>query len=143
MTPTTPSSPRCFNNEHRFTDPQVLTISPLLNATLYFGLFIASLYSFAFPVLLAGANGEATTQFVDGNFMIKDLFGATGSTIVMHAAPDNYANIPPRYAANGVAGPDAETQMTGDAGTRVACGVIASPKPAPSASASSRSGQHW
>src|SRR5436305_11044537 len=52
MTPTTPSSPRCFNNEHRFTDPQVLTISPLLNATLYFGLFIASLYSFVFPVFL-------------------------------------------------------------------------------------------
>jgi len=78
----------------------------------------------AFPVLLAGANGAASTTFTDGNFAIGDLFGPSGSAIVIHAAADNYANIPTRYAAAGVAGPDAETQMTGDAGTRIACGVV-------------------
>ena len=93
----------------------------------------------AFPVLLAGANGQAATLFTDDNLRITDLFGTTGSAIVIHSGPDNYANIPTRYAANGVAGPDAETQMTGDAGTRVACGVIARPKSGP---APSMSGQH-
>jgi Cu-Zn family superoxide dismutase len=82
----------------------------------------------AFPVLLAGATGVARTQFVDGNFRIGDLFGATGTAIVIHAAPDNYANIPARYTAGGAPGPDADTRQTGDAGTRVACGVLSPPK---------------
>jgi Cu-Zn family superoxide dismutase len=82
----------------------------------------------AFPVLLAGANGEARTQFVDGNFRIRDLFGATGTAIVIHAAPDNYANVPTRYTVGGAPGPDADTRLTGDAGTRIACGVLSPPK---------------
>jgi len=90
----------------------------------------------AFPVLLAGANGEAQAQFTDTNFAIRDLFGPTGTAVVIHATADNYGNIPPRYSAGGVAGPDAETQMTGDAGTRVACGVLSpshvKPSPSPS-----------
>jgi Cu-Zn family superoxide dismutase len=90
----------------------------------------------AFPVLLAGADGEAQTQFVDGNFTIPDLLGPSGTAIVIHAAPDNYANVPNRYTANGVAGPDAETQMTGDAGARVACGVVSAPRVTPSGSPS-------
>jgi Cu-Zn family superoxide dismutase len=83
----------------------------------------------AFPVLLAGADGRAATQFLDSNFRLRDLFGASGTAIVIHALPDNYANIPDRYTSGGVAGPDMETQMTGDGGARVACGVIAKPKP--------------
>jgi Cu-Zn family superoxide dismutase len=90
----------------------------------------------AFPVLLAGANGEAQAQFLDGNFTIRDLVGVKGAAIVIHAGPDNYANIPNRYAVNGVAGPDAETQMTGDAGARFACGVVSSPQVKPSTSPS-------
>jgi Cu-Zn family superoxide dismutase len=86
----------------------------------------------AFPVLLAGANGEAQAQFTDGNFAIGDLFGPAGTAIVIHAAPDNYANVPPRYLANGVAGPDTESQMTGDAGTRIACGVLSPTRVKPS-----------
>ncbi len=40
---------------------------------------------------------------------------------------DNFANIPPRYTQkNGTPGPDQETMATGDAGKRVACGVIGS-----------------
>jgi Cu-Zn family superoxide dismutase len=90
----------------------------------------------AFPVLLAGANGQAQAQFTDGNFALRDLFGPSGTAIVIHAAADNYANIPPRYSAGGVAGPDAETQMTGDAGARIACGVLSAPRATPSSSPS-------
>ena len=90
----------------------------------------------AFPVLLANADGTATASFRDGNFTLKQLSGPTGSSIVIHAMPDNYANIPARYTAGGVPGPDMETQMTGDGGTRVACGVIAAPMPGMSPSPS-------
>ncbi len=81
----------------------------------------------AFPVLLAGKDGTASADFRDGNVTLSQLFGPSGTSIVVHAMPDNYANIPARYTSGGVAGPDTETQMTGDGGTRVACGVIAAP----------------
>ena len=90
----------------------------------------------AFPVLLVNADGTATASFRDGNFTLRQLSGPTGSSIVIHAMPDNYANIPARYTAGGVAGPDMETQMTGDGGTRVACGVIAAPMPGPGSTVS-------
>jgi Cu-Zn family superoxide dismutase len=78
----------------------------------------------AFPVLLAGADGRAQTEFVDSNFTIGQLSGPSGTAIVVHAGVDNYANIPVRYSANGVAGPDSESQMTGDSGPRIACAVV-------------------
>lgn len=77
----------------------------------------------AFPVLLAAADGRVRTSFFDSNFAIGDLSGPKGASVVVHSAPDNYANIPSRYTAGGVAGPDLETRMTGDSGTRVACAV--------------------
>lgn len=77
----------------------------------------------AFPVLLAGADGRAQATFVDSNFTLSQLAGPKGAAIVVHAGSDNYANIPTRYTAGGVAGPDMETRMTGDGGARVACGV--------------------
>jgi superoxide dismutase, Cu-Zn family len=87
----------------------------------------------AFPVLLANPDGTARARFSDGNFQIAQLLGTSGTAIVLHALPDNYANVPTRYVANGVAGPDAETMATGDAGRRVACGVVAVPSgPVPS-----------
>jgi superoxide dismutase, Cu-Zn family len=82
----------------------------------------------AFPVLLAGPDGYASTRFVDGNIVPGDLVTASGTAVVIHALPDNYANIPTRYTANGVAGPDQETMQTGDGGGRVACGVVTAPK---------------
>jgi Cu-Zn family superoxide dismutase len=52
---------------------------------------------------------------------VGDLFDLDGSAIIVHANPDNYANIPKdRYDPD----PDATTLATGDAGGRVACGVI-------------------
>ena len=54
-------------------------------------------------------------------FKVEDLFGADGSALIVHAGPENYANIPKdRYRPD----PDATTLATGDAGGRVACGVI-------------------
>jgi superoxide dismutase, Cu-Zn family len=90
----------------------------------------------AFPVLLAGQDGTATASFRDDNFSLNQLFGPSGSSIVIHAMPDNYANIPSRYTSGGAPGPDMETRMTGDGGTRVACGIIAAPGPSGSMSAS-------
>lgn len=73
-----------------------------------------------FPVLLVNADGTANTRFNTDRFAVADLFDADGSAIIIHASPDNYANIPSRY----VAAPDATTLATGDAGARIACGVV-------------------
>lgn len=47
-----------------------------------------------------------------------------GKALIIHAGPDNFANIPERYTREGGTGPDQNTMSTGDAGGRVACGVI-------------------
>ncbi|HEY0844876.1 MAG TPA: superoxide dismutase family protein [Noviherbaspirillum sp.] len=73
-----------------------------------------------FPVLLVKADGTANVKFSTDRFSVADLFDGDGSAIIIHANPDNYANIPERYAA----APDATTLATGDAGGRIACGVI-------------------
>src|ERR1700722_6364690 len=59
-------------------------------------------------------------------FTLDDLMTGQKTAVVIHAGADNFANIPPdRYnQANGTPGPDAMTMGTGDAGKRVACGVI-------------------
>jgi Cu-Zn family superoxide dismutase len=71
------------------------------------------------PSLLVNADGTASAAFETDRFTIAQLRDADGSAVVVHAGPDNFANIPPRYGR-----PDAETLSTGDAGSRVACGVI-------------------
>ncbi|QIS16242.1 superoxide dismutase[Cu-Zn] [Nocardia arthritidis] len=64
--------------------------------------------------------GQLTTT-TDG-VTLKDI---KGKAIIIHADADNFGNIPSRYVrADGVAGPDESTLATGDAGGRVACGVI-------------------
>lgn len=47
-----------------------------------------------------------------------------GKALIIHAGSDNFANIPSRYSREGGTGPDQTTMSTGDAGGRVACGVI-------------------
>jgi Cu-Zn family superoxide dismutase len=59
-------------------------------------------------------------------FTMDDLMAGEKTAIIIHAGADNFANIPPdRYnQVNGAPGPDQMTMSTGDAGKRVACGVI-------------------
>ncbi|HSS23282.1 MAG TPA: superoxide dismutase family protein [Mycobacterium sp.] len=59
-------------------------------------------------------------------FTLDDLTTGEKTAIIIHAGADNFGNIPAdRYTQkNGTPGPDATTMSTGDAGKRVACGVI-------------------
>lgn len=76
------------------------------------------------PPLLVISSGTATAAVRTDRFTVNSLFDADGSAIIVHAAPDNLANIPTRYSAAGVPGPDAATLATGDAGGRTGCGVL-------------------
>jgi Cu-Zn family superoxide dismutase len=72
------------------------------------------------PVLLVNRDGTARARFVTDRFTLADLRDGDGSAAIVHANPDNYANIPQRYDPD----PDQETLNTGDAGSRLACGVV-------------------
>jgi superoxide dismutase, Cu-Zn family len=76
------------------------------------------------PVLYVAADGTARSLAETDALTLAAVFDADGSAVIIHAAPDNLANIPTRYSAAGVPGPDAATLATGDSGGRVACGVI-------------------
>ncbi|GGK51733.1 superoxide dismutase[Cu-Zn] [Nocardia camponoti] len=47
-----------------------------------------------------------------------------GKSIIIHADADNFGNVPARYTREGGTGADETSLTTGDAGARVACGVI-------------------
>jgi len=89
------------------------------------------------PSLLVNPGGTGELRFTTSAFTIRALReNLTGTALIIHAAPDNYANIPTaRYfhlsGDSQVAGPDARTLDTGDAGERVACGVLTAPTTAP------------
>jgi Cu-Zn family superoxide dismutase len=72
------------------------------------------------------SNGAAKLVTTTDAFTAADLLGGPKTAIIIHADADNFANIPPdRYKqTNGTPGPDQITMTTGDAGKRVACGVI-------------------
>jgi Cu-Zn family superoxide dismutase len=72
------------------------------------------------PVLLVDAGGTAQMSLSTDRFSVQDLLEGGGRAVIVHAAPDNYGNIPSRYTAE----LDATTLATGDAGARIACGVI-------------------
>ena len=74
------------------------------------------------PVLYVLSDGTGALSFTTDGFAVADLFDADGSAVIVHANPDNYANIPARYVPE----PDAATLATGDAGGRIACAVVAS-----------------
>lgn len=78
------------------------------------------------PVLQVGEDGRSYQLTSTDRFTVSDLFDLDGSSVIVHADPDNYSNIPERYtsAATGEPGPDPETLEAGDSGARVACGVI-------------------
>lgn len=76
------------------------------------------------PVLLVNEDGTAEVTFITERFAVADLFDADGSALIIHASPDNYANIPSRYVVPDSATPDSTTLASGDAGARIACGVV-------------------
>ncbi|HEX5143522.1 MAG TPA: superoxide dismutase family protein [Mycobacterium sp.] len=72
-------------------------------------------------------DGTAKLVTTTDAFTKDDLLAGQQTAIIIHADADNFANIPPaRYAQinGGAPGPDETTMATGDAGKRVACGVI-------------------
>jgi superoxide dismutase, Cu-Zn family len=71
-------------------------------------------------------DGAALLVTTTDAFTKDALLAGKGTAIVIHAGSDNFGNIPAeRYTqVNGAPGPDQITMSTGDAGKRVACGVI-------------------
>ena len=71
-------------------------------------------------------DGTAKLVTTTDAFTAEDLLGGAKTAIIIHEKADNFANIPPeRYQqVNGAPPPDETTMATGDAGKRVACGVI-------------------
>ncbi|MBK8020025.1 MAG: superoxide dismutase family protein [Chloroflexi bacterium] len=71
------------------------------------------------PSLLVHQDGTAYLSLTTDRFTIADLFDADGSALIIHANPDNFANVPERFGA-----PDQETLAGGDSGEHIACGVL-------------------
>jgi superoxide dismutase, Cu-Zn family len=71
-------------------------------------------------------DGTAELVTTTDAFTAEDLQAGAKTSIIIHEKADNFANIPPeRYQQiNGTPPPDQTTLATGDAGKRVACGVI-------------------
>jgi superoxide dismutase, Cu-Zn family len=79
------------------------------------------------PSLLANSDGDGVVAFETDRFTVSELRDADGAAVIVHAASDNFANIPTRYrspASPPEGGPDPDTLATGDAGSRYACGVV-------------------
>lgn len=74
------------------------------------------------PDLLVTEEGTGSLTTVTDRFGVQDLVADDdGSAVMVHSGPDNHANVPERYAPDG---PDEATLGTGDAGSRLACGVV-------------------
>jgi superoxide dismutase, Cu-Zn family len=70
--------------------------------------------------LYVNADGTASYRIQTDRFTIGELVANGGRAVMIHADPDNFAHIPARYGVT----PDEATLNTGDAGARMACGVI-------------------
>jgi superoxide dismutase, Cu-Zn family len=73
------------------------------------------------PSLYIDQSGAGDLTAVTDRFNLDALTDNDGSAVMVHAGPDNFANIPERYAP---AGADPMTLGTGDAGGRIACGPV-------------------
>jgi superoxide dismutase, Cu-Zn family len=72
------------------------------------------------PSLYVTGDGTGSLRALLDRVLVSQLVEDGGHAVIIHADPDNFANIPARY---GVV-PDEATLNTGDAGGRIACGVI-------------------
>jgi Cu-Zn family superoxide dismutase len=79
-----------------------------------------------FPPLQVSGGGTAEVAFVTDRFQPSQLLDVNGSAVVIHLNRDNQGNVPGRYRSEPADqnGPDATTLATGDAGGRLACGVV-------------------
>ena len=75
------------------------------------------------PVALVLADGTAEIRFATVRYTLSDLLTLEGRAMIAHANPDNYGHIPTRYAPQ----VDDMSKATGDAGDRLACGVVKRP----------------
>ena len=78
------------------------------------------------PSPLIGKNGSGHLTFTTDRFTPADV---VGKAVILHAKPDNFGNVPvggdtEQYTAN--QGAVEKTTKTGNAGDRVACGVVKS-----------------
>ncbi|XKH56867.1 superoxide dismutase family protein [Citricoccus nitrophenolicus] len=73
------------------------------------------------PPILVQESGEGHLTFQTDRLTAEHLQDEDGAAMMLHSGPDNFANIPERYAPDG---PDEDTTGTGDAGFRWACGVV-------------------
>jgi superoxide dismutase, Cu-Zn family len=76
------------------------------------------------PSVFVNADGTSSMRFVVDKLTPGEVIGRA---VVVHAGPDNFANVPvgpnaDQYTAGSTA--LAKTQATGNAGDRYACGVI-------------------
>ncbi len=75
------------------------------------------------PSLYVDLDGTASYRILTDRYTINDLLADGGRPVIIHADPDNFAHIPDRYSVT----LDQSTLDTGDAGGRVACGVVTVP----------------
>jgi Cu-Zn family superoxide dismutase len=78
------------------------------------------------PSLYVTDDGTASLSVTLDAFTLEELTEGDGAAVMVHADPDNFANIPDRYSSDDAeeSGPDEATTKTGDAGARAACGVV-------------------
>jgi len=68
------------------------------------------------PSIQVLLDGSGSARSLTGRFSPADI---AGRAVILHALPDNFGNIPSRYGST-----DATTKGTGDAGGRIACGIV-------------------
>ena len=80
------------------------------------------------PSLLVLGDGTGKLRFVTDRVTLPNLEAGSGTAIIIHAGADNFGNVPVGAAANqytpNSADATALTAATGNAGARIACGVI-------------------
>ena len=73
-------------------------------------------------MLLVMEDGTAQMSVATDRIDEAMLTDDDGTAVVIHGDEDNFANVPERYLDEDE--PDEDTTATGDAGDRLACGVV-------------------